>query len=294
MASNYKINWQDKYLCDTILANRDNLSEDKLKYEYNFWAALLVKHYIVYDLCKGDSSIQQLKSAIENHLEEIKAKAREYVNDDSRIEKIIKGIKKNIEDLEDEDKENRRVFFADKPVVIYKSEIEAIKQIGKDFTYNSQFGKKPREILQKIIAVLLIWQKAYQNQYVERKEYVPVIEEKINNSKIFSDNGSESGTRIKNYQLLIENGLIEYYRPEIEYRKRKKNPIYLYKIPFISYNDDGTDEVVLTINKFELLCEQVFSCFTDKLYVNECQKCGKMFIAKRKSTKNCDICNRHY
>lgn len=294
MASNYKINWQDKYLCDTILANKDNLSEEKLKYEHNYWAALLVKHYIVYDLCKGNMETATIKTALERHLEDIKSKAREYVVDDSRVEGIIKGIRKNIEILEDSEAENRRVFFCDKPVVIYKSEIEAIEQIGKDFTYNSQFGKKPREILQKIIAVLLIWQKAYQNQYEQRKDHVPVIEEKINNAKIFSDNGSESGTRIKNYQTLIENKLIEYYRPEIEYNKRKKNPIFLYKIPFISYNEDGTDEVVLTINKFELLWEQVFSCFTEKLYVNECQKCGKMFIAKRKSTKNCDICNRHY
>lgn len=294
MASNYKINWQDKYLCDTILANKDNLGENRLKYEYNFWAALLVKHYIVYDLCNGSMDISKLNEVFEKNQKEIKAKTREYVNDDSRVESVIKGIKKNLSDLEDADKENKRVFFADKPVVIYKSEIDVIQQIGKDFTYSSQFGKKPREILQKIIAVLLIWQKAYQNQYEVKQEYVPVIEEKINNSKIFSDNGSESGTRIKNYQTLIENGFIEYYRPEIEYRKRKKNPIYLYKIPFISYNEDGQDEVALEITKFELLCEQVFSCFNDKLFVNECQKCGKMFIARRKSTKNCDICNRHY
>lgn len=294
MASNYKINWQDKYLCDTILANKDNLNEEKLKYEYNFWAALLVKYYIAYELCGGDTSVSKLKSVLKDNKDIIKAKAKEYTDDDMRVEKIIKGIEKNIEALEDEEKENKRVFFADKPVMIYKSEIEKINQIGKEFTYNSKFGRKPREILQKIIAVLLIWQKAYQNQYTERVEYVPVIEEKINNAKIFSDNGSESGTRVKNYQTLIENGLIEYYRPEIEYRKRKKNPIYLYRIPFISYNDDGTDEVVLEINKFELLCEQVFSCFNNKMFVNECQKCGKLFVAKRKGTKNCDICNRHY
>lgn len=294
MASNYKINWQDKYLCDTILANKDNLSKDRLKYEYNIWAALLVKHYIAYDLCNGDTSVEKLKKVLETNVEDIKAKIREYVIDSSRVEKFYKLIKKNIDNLDDVDRESKRIFFVDKPVLIYKSEIKAIEQIGKDFTYNSQFGKKPREILQKIVAVLLIWQKAYQNQYEDRKEYVPVIEEKINSAKIFSDNGSESGTRIKNYQTLIENGLIKYYRPEIEYNKRKKNPIYLYKIPFISYNDDGMDEVVLTINKFELLWEQVFSCFVEKLYVNECQKCGKMLIAKRKSTKNCDICNRHY
>ncbi len=294
MASNYKINWQDKYLCDTILANKDNLDENRLKYERNFWVALLVKHYIVYDLCNGSTDILKLNEILEKHKKEIAAKAKEYINDDSRVESVIKGIKKNIDDLKDTDKENKRAFFADKPVVIYRSEIDTIQQIGKDFTYNSQFGKRPREILQKIISILLIWQKAYQNQYETKQEYVPVIEEKINNSKIFSDNGSESGTRIKNYQTLIESGLIEYYRPEIEYRKRKKNPIYLYKIPFISYNENGTDEIVLVINKFELLCEQMFSGFNDKLFVNECQKCGKMFVARRKSTKNCDICNRHY
>lgn len=294
MASDYKINWQDKYLCDTILANRDNLDKDKLKYEYSYWAALLVKHYIANTLCDGDTSVSMLRNVIDTKEKEITDKAKEYTNDDNRATKIFKGIKKNIENLEDPEVDNKRVFFADKPVLIYKSEIETIKKMGKDFTYNSRFGRQPREILQKIIAVLLIWQKAYDNQYEGKCEYVPVIEEKINSAKIFSDNGSESGTRIKNYQTLIENGLIEYYRPEIEYRKRKKNPIYLYKIPFISYNEDGTDEVVLTINKFEMLWEQVFSCFHDKMYVNECQKCGKMFIAKRKSTKNCDVCNRHY
>lgn len=294
MASYYKINWQDKYLCDTILANKDNLSEDKLKYEYGYWAALLIKHYIVYELCNGNMDKKCITDALETYANDIKRKAKEYCGDDVRAEKIVKSIKKDVEESDDEKKKNNRVFFNDKPVLIYKSEIEKIEQIGKEFTYNSQFGKKPREILQKIIAVLLIWQKTYQNQYVEFQEYAPVIEKKINASKIFSENGSESGTRIKNYQILIENGLIEYYRPPITYNRRETNPKFLYKIPFISYNEDRTDEVVLEISNFELLCEQILSCFTDKLFVNECQKCKKMFVAKRKSTKNCDICNRHY
>ena len=81
MASNYKINWQDKYLCDTILANKDNLDEEKLKYEYNFWAALLVKYYIAYDLCGGDTSVSKLKSVLKDNKDIIKAKAKELLAD---------------------------------------------------------------------------------------------------------------------------------------------------------------------------------------------------------------------
>jgi len=80
VASNYKINWQDKYLCDTILANKDNLDENRLKYERNFWAALLVKHYIVYDLCNGSTDILKLNEILEKHKKEIAAKAKEYIN----------------------------------------------------------------------------------------------------------------------------------------------------------------------------------------------------------------------
>ena len=293
MKSRYKINWQDKYLCDTILSNKDELNAEELKFEYSWWAGILIKHYIVYEMCNGihdnDTIINLFKE--ERNEEVILDKLKFFTSDDNRASSIMKGLKKEVKNMEDAESEGVRCFFNDKPVLIYKSEIEKIKQMGKDFTYNSKSGKKPREILQKMIIIALIWQKTYQNQFEDRKEYVPQIEEKVNNSKIYTLNGSESGTRIGNYQTLIETGLIKYDRPEIEYNKRKKMPYLLYKIPFISYNDDGTDEVVLKINNFEMLCEQVMSCFAEKLYVNECQKCNHMFIAKRPSTKNCDKCN---
>lgn len=293
MKSKYKINWQDKYLCDTILSNKDELSEDELKFECSWWTGVLIKHYIVYEMCNGKSDNATIINVfnVKDNEKKILDKLKEYTLDDNRASSIMKGLKKEVEKMKDADTESKRHFFNDKPVLIYKSEIDKIRQMGKDFTYNSKNGKKPREILQKMIIVALVWQKTYQNQFEDRKDYVPQIEEKINNSKIYTLNGSESGTRIGNYQTLIEAGLIEYNRPEIEYNKRKKLPYLLYKVPFISYNDSGTDEVVLTITNFELLCEQVMSCFTEKLYVNECQKCNHMFVAKRPSTKNCDKCN---
>lgn len=152
-----------------------------------------------------------------------------------------------------------RVFFNDKPIVIYQSEIEAIKKISKKYRTNEKDGRR----IVRLVCLLLAWQKAYQNQYYNNKlngyAILPLDDLLAYNPIVESDNGRvDSVAMIADRKKLNEDGYIELMLPQVA-APREILPDLYYKLSFcVDANATDNEEVALTITDFENLWEQIF------------------------------------
>ena len=97
-----------------------------------------------------------------------------------------------------------RVFFNDKPIVIYQSEIDAIKQISKKYRTNEKDGRR----IVRLVCLLLAWEKAFQNQYYNHRfnGYAKFIMDNLllYNPIVENENGrSDSVAMIKDRMKLV-------------------------------------------------------------------------------------------
>lgn len=152
-----------------------------------------------------------------------------------------------------------RVFFNDKSIYIYQSELEEIKKINRKYRTNEKDGRR----IVRLVCLLLAWQKAFQNQYYNHRlngyarlrldnlmAYNPIVE---------SENGRvDSVAMIADRKKLVEDGYIELLLPEVA-APREIAPDLYYKLSFcVDKNNTDNEEVALTITDFENIWEQIF------------------------------------
>lgn len=195
-----------------------------------------------------------------------------------------------------------RVFFNDKSIYIYQSELEEIKKINRKYRTNEKDGRR----IVRMVCLLLAWQKAFQNQYYNHRlngyarlrldnlmAYNPIVE---------SENGRvDSVAMIADRKKLVEDGYIELLLPEVA-APREIAPDLYYKLSFcVDKNNTDNEEVALTITDFENIWEQIFVAAFKEFDVLEepkekdikqgeikeydkKQKRGKVYIAEKDKT----------
>lgn len=153
------------------------------------------------------------------------------------------------------------VFFDDKPIIIYKSEIEEIKKINRKYHTNEKDGRR----IVRLVCLLLAWQKAFQNKYYNHRlggyALLPMDDLLKYNPIVESDNGRvDSVAMIADRKKLYEDGYISLMLPEVPAPREKDCPPELYyKLSFCVDKNATDDEVeVLKITDFENMWEQIF------------------------------------
>lgn len=150
------------------------------------------------------------------------------------------------------------VFFNDKPIVIYKSEIEALKVAKRKYCINEKDGRGKLRLL----CLLLVWQKAYQNKYYYHR-FRPYAELKTDDLKDYNPvvdvkGRSDSVRMIADREVLTKDGYILKKLPKT-YAPREAEPKAYYSVSFfVDPQTADNEEVALTITDFENIWEQIF------------------------------------
>ncbi|MDF1496321.1 hypothetical protein [Caproiciproducens sp. CPB-2] len=271
--------WQDKLLADSVLTQRKNKEKSE-----DYWAVLLTKYFILLNAkaksCNGEIDIIKIrnyfgyfedKEYISNNKEQIK----EYIKslliepNEKRIKSILKSVNSHISSIIDG--KTDKVFFNDKSIIVYKSEIETLDKIKN-------------EILRKYLLIWLVWQKAYNNQFHQPHEWCIAKDEEL--FKLAEGKGnSQSGQRCNNFKKLTENGYISYdIRMSTEPRERF--PQRLYKVNILQH----TGDIAFVIKDFQHIYEHYLMLKKGKYKF--CESCGALFPYKRSTRKYCDDCAR--
>lgn len=150
------------------------------------------------------------------------------------------------------------VFFNDKPIVIYKSEIEALKVARKKYCTNEKDGRGKLRLL----CLLLAWQKAYQNKYYYHR-FRPYAEMKTDDLKDYNPvvdvkGRSDSVRMIADREVLTKDGYILKMLPTT-YAPREAEPKSYYSVSFfVDSETTDNEEVALVITDFENIWEQIY------------------------------------
>lgn len=122
-----------------------------------------------------------------------------------------------------------------KPITIYQSEIDKLKEIKKRYRTNEKDGRR----IVRLVCLLLAWQKAYQNQFYNHrlKPYARGCIDSIleNNPIVEVNNRSDSVAMIADRKKLKEDGYIDLLLPEV-YAPREVMPDLYYKLSFALMN----------------------------------------------------------
>ena len=269
-----------------------NDSIELKKYEYikkvrgfsRFTIELLLKYDIVKMTNKADWTMEDITDVFKNHKEDIMKRLHLYTGEQGGIDKkgeptdtisqrIFKGLYEEnkprsnakvnfineylLSDKQDYDCE---VFFNDKPIVIYESEIEAIRQANKKYRSNEKDGRR----IMRLLCMLLIWQKAYENKYLGHRfapyaelkttdiiKYNPIVEGK-------QDGRKDEVAMIEDRKKLVKDGYILKMLP-MTYAPREVEPSCFYSVSFFVDSTSGQNEkIALTITDYENMWEQVF------------------------------------
>lgn len=321
------VTYSDTELIDAIRNNDLQLSQ----YEYlrkvagysNYTIELLTRYDVIKMIDKEDWNMEDVTNMFKNRSDDIKKKIMLYTDgDEERTKKIFNRLYDKDNDscvvnfinkflASDKKDYDCKVFFNDKPIVIYKSEIEAIRQINKKYRTNDKDGRR----IVRLVCLLLAWEKAFQNQYYNHRfngyavlrldnllAYNPIVE---------NDNGrSDSKAMIADRKKLVEDGYIDLSLPEVA-APRDIMPDLYYRLNFFVENGDK-EEIALTITDFENLWEQIFVAVFKQFDVLEIpkdkdikqgeikqydkkSKSGKVYVAEKNKTYlfsgsiNCDI-----
>lgn len=277
----------DKQLLDKVLGDKINVRE----YEYirkiptyrDSTIELMIKHDIVGMTGKTDWTIADIAEVFRTRKDDIMERLYLYT-DEYNIEKkekrkrSIKLFKTLYEDAEydkegnlkqseavvnfineylESDKEyDCKVFFNDKPIVIYKSEIQKIKEISKKYRTNEKDGRR----IVRLACLLLAWQKADQNQYYNHRDYAEYILERLleYNPIVEVEGRSDSKAMIQDYKKLQDDGYFEKVLPKVAVPREIEVNMY-YRMTFCVDRDNAdNEEVALVITDFENLWEQIF------------------------------------
>lgn len=235
---------------------------------------LLVKHDVINMINKMDWTMEDVTEIFATQKDKIMERIRLYTGENKtkcdRSNEIFKKLYNPDNDdcvvnfinefLSSEKQDyDCRTFFNDKPIYIYKSEIEAIKKLSKKYRTNDKDGRR----IVRLVCLLLAWQKAFQNQYYNHRlngyamlridnllAYNPIVE---------NDNGrSDSKAMINDRKKLVDDGYIQLLLPQVS-SPRIVDPDLYYKVCFcVEKNNSDNEEVVLTITDFEHIWEQIF------------------------------------
>ena len=280
------INYSDKKLVSMIKSEEIKLYQ----YEYllktpgyfNPTIALLVKYDIVKMINKPDWNMEDVTNIFRNRKKDVMQRIMFYTGDSDpkskRNEKIFKRLYEEDTYTDDgklkesaaevnqinrylqSDKKDYdcRVFFNEKPITIYQSEIDKLKEIKKKYRTNEKDGRR----IVRLVCLLLAWQKAYQNQFYNHrfKTYAKGCVDSIleNNPIVEVNNRSDSVAMIADRKKLKEDGYIDLLLPEI-YAPREIMPDLYYRLNFcVDESMADNEEAVLTITNFSNIWEQIF------------------------------------
>lgn len=235
---------------------------------------LLVKYDVINMINKADWTMEDVTKIFATQKDKIMERIRLYTGENKtncdRSKEIFKKLYNPDNDdcvvnfinefLSSEKQDyDCRTFFNDKPIYIYKSEIETIKKLSKKYRTNDKDGRR----IVRLVCLLLAWQKAFQNQYYNHRlngyailridnllSYNPIVE---------NDNGrSDSKAMINDRKKLVDDGYIQLLLPQVS-SPRIVDPDLYYKVCFcVEKNNSDNEEVVLTITDFEHIWEQIF------------------------------------
>lgn len=280
------VDYSDEKLVGAIKSEEIKLYE----YEYllktpgfsNITIALLVKYDVIKMINKSDWNMKDVTDIFINRKKDIMQRIMIYTGDSDtkskRNEKIFKRLYEDDTYTEDgklkesaaevnqinrylqSDKKDYdcRVFFNEKPITIYQSEIDKLKEIKKRYRTNEKDGRR----IVRLVCLLLAWQKAYQNQFYNHrlKPYARGCIDSIleNNPIVEVNNRSDSVAMIADRKKLKEDGYIDLLLPEV-YAPREVMPDLYYKLNFcVDESMAENEEAVLTITDFRNIWEQIF------------------------------------
>ena len=243
--------------------------------------ALLVKYDVIKMINKSDWDMKDVTDIFRNRKKDVMQKIIMYTGDSDpkskRNEKIFKRLYEEDTYTEDgklkesaaevnqinrylqSDKKDYdcRVFFNEKPIIIYRSEIDKLKEIKKRYRTNEKDGRR----IVRLVCLLLAWQKAYQNQFYNHrlKSYARGCIDSIleNNPIVEVNNRSDSVAMIADRKKLKEDGYIDLLLPEV-YAPREVMPDLYYRLNFCVDESTAENEEVLTITDFRNIWEQIF------------------------------------
>lgn len=171
-----------------------------------------------------------------------------------RSEALVNFIQEYLNDTkQDRDCE---VFFNDKPIVIYKSEIQKIKEISKKYRTNDKDGRR----IVRLACLLLAWQKADQNRYYNHRDYAVFILDRLleYNPIVEVEGRTDSKAMIQDFKKLQDDGYLEKTLPIVAV-PREVEPNMYYRMTFCVDRDNAyNEEVALVITDFENIWEQIF------------------------------------
>lgn len=272
------VDCKEEELLTLIKTEKISLSE----YEYlektpgykDMTIELLVKYDVINMINKADWTMEDVTKIFVTQKDKIMERIRLYTGENKtncdRSKEIFKKLYNPDNDdcvvnfinefLSSEKQDyDCRTFFNDKPLYIYKSEIEAIKKLSKKYRTNDKDGRR----IVRLVCLLLAWQKAFQNQYYNHRlngyamlridnllAYNPIVE---------NDNGrSDSKAMINDRKKLVDDGYIQLLLPQVS-SPRIVDPDLYYKVSFcVDKNNSDNEEVILTITDFEHIWEQIF------------------------------------
>lgn len=283
------VNYSDEKLVSAIKNEEIKL----YKYEYlqntprykDITIALLVKYDVIKMINKSDWIMKEVTDIFKNRKNDIMQRIMIYTSDtepeSERNKKIFKRLyeedaytddgklKESIADVNqinrylqsDKKDYDCRVFFNDKPITIYQSEIDKLKEIKKRYIKNEKDGRR----IIRLVCLLLAWQKAYQNQFYNHrfKPYAKGCIDSIleNNPIVEVKNRSDSVAMIADRRKLKEDGYIDLLLPEV-YAPRETTevmPDLYYKLNFCVDESMVENEIpVLTITDFRNIWERIF------------------------------------
>lgn len=282
------VDYSDEKLVDAIRNEEIKLYE----YEYllktpgfsNITIVLLVKYDVIKMINKSDWNMKDVTDIFINRKKDIMQRIMIYTGDsdpkNKRNEKIFKRLyeentytddgklKESVAEVNqinrylqsDKKDYDCRVFFNEKPIIIYQSEIDKLKEIKKRYRTNEKDGRR----IVRLVCLLLAWQKAYQNQFYNHrlKPYARgCIDSILENNPIAENNRSDSVAMIADRKKLKEDGYIDLLLPEV-YAPRETTeimPDLYYKLKFCVDESMAETEIpVLTITDFRNIWEQIF------------------------------------
>ena len=280
------VDYSDEKLVGAIKSEEIKLYE----YEYllktpgfsNITIALLVKYDVIKMINKSDWNMKDVTDIFINRKKDIMQRIMIYTGDSDtkskRNEKIFKRLYEDDTYTEDgklkesaaevnqinrylqSDKKDYdcRVFFNEKPITIYQSEIDKLKEIKKRYRTNEKDGRR----IVRLVCLLLAWQKAYQNQFYNHrlKPYARGCIDSIleNNPIVVVNNRSDSVAMIADRKKLKEDGYIDLLLPEV-YAPREVMPDLYYRLNFcVDESTAENEKAILTITDFRNIWEQIF------------------------------------
>ena len=243
--------------------NSDKTPSSRSGFEY------LVKQDIINEIGKPDWSIDDVSAVfyksdfVTNCI--CKHKGIEDTQD-KEVKTIFDNIEKDITYItafleSDKQDYNYKVFFNDKPIIIYDSEIETIREISRKYRTNNKDGRR----VVRLICLMLAWQKAYHNKYYSNRlyPYAPLNIEKLSNSNSFVEatdsKRNDSSAMLADFKKLREDGYVSVILPEVYTPRETKNvmPEMFYKVNFC-ITDSSEETIALEISDFKYIWEQIF------------------------------------